>query len=201
MTDLSAASAFTSLLTESRTSRLTARSLRRRTPAQRFTRRRTGTSRRSGRPVPVSSDGRTLGVVCCENGAPGEAIWFVGGKLNVAVNCVESPCRVRPRRSGGAALDWRTRRHTAHHLRGPARPGVAGCGRARGAWRRSGDRVVIQLPTIPAGVDQHARLRSDRRDLLGRFRRLLADGAASRVEDAGARWSSPRMGSRRGVRR
>ena len=68
---------------------------------------------------------------------PPFAKWFVGGTLNVAVNCVDRHVDGRPRRPGRAALGGRARRHPHPHLRRAARRGLPGRERADRARRRA----------------------------------------------------------------
>ena len=110
---------------------------------------------------------------------PPHAKWFVGGKLNVSVNCLDRHLRGPRRNKAAHHLGRRARRPAGAHLLGP-RPG----GRPRAPTRSSGLGVKQGRPggDLPAdgarGGDRHAGLRPDRRGALGRVRRLLRRGAA-----------------------
>lgn len=62
-------------------------------------------------------------------GEAGTASWFVDGRVNVAVNCVDRHVESGHGDQVALQLDGRARRHQGYHLHGPARPGVSGGGR------------------------------------------------------------------------
>ena len=66
------------------------------------------------------------------------AKWFVGGKLNVAVQLRRPARRGRARRPGRVPLGGRARRQPHHHLRRPAARGLQGGQRADRARRAGG---------------------------------------------------------------
>ena len=115
------------------------------------------------------------------------ARWFVGGRLNVAVNCVDR--HVDAGFGGQVALHWvgepgDTRDITYEELRDEV------C-RAANALEelgvRAGDRVVIQLPMIPEAVVSMlacARIGAVHSVVFGGF---SASSLRARVDDAGAR--------------
>ena len=81
------------------------------------------------------------------------AKWFVGGKLNVSVNCVDRHVDAGPRRPGRVPLGGRAGRHPDHHLRRSAdrwcaRPPT----RLTELGVKAGDRVAIYMPMIPETV-------------------------------------------------
>ena len=109
---------------------------------------------------------------------PPHAKWFVGGKLNVSVNCVDRHVRTAAPQQGGAHLGGRARRSPHAHLLGPLRRGQQVRQRAQDARREEG-RPRRDLPAAhPRGGDRDARLRAHRRHPLGGVRRLLARVAA-----------------------
>nr|BFE77192.1 hypothetical protein GCM10020092_104930 [Actinoplanes digitatis] len=63
------------------------------------------------------------------------AKWFVGGKLNIAYNCVDRHVEVEQRRQGRDPLGGRARRQPHDHLRGPAQERVPGGEHAHRARR------------------------------------------------------------------
>ena len=71
-----------------------------------------GRSRRS------SSTGSSRGTPSSSGSSP-FAKWFVGGKLNAALQLPRPPRRRGPRRQGRLLLGGRARRHPHHHLRRP----------------------------------------------------------------------------------
>ena len=81
---------------------------------------------------------------------PPHAKWFVGGKLNASVNCLDRHVRGRAPQQGGAHLGRRAGRSPHAHL---LRPAPRGRRRSPTSSSRSasskGDRVAIYLPLIP----------------------------------------------------
>ena len=111
------------------------------------------TGSRSGRRRPTGCDwarplGRRARLV-----EPPFAKWFVGGKLNVAVQLRRPARRGRPRRQGRAPLGGRAGRHPHDHLRRAARTRSARAANALTSLGvQAGDRVAIYLPMIPEAV-------------------------------------------------
>ena len=106
------------------------------------------------------------------------AEWFVGGKLNVAYNCLDRHVDGGPGRQGRVPLGGRARRHPHHHLRRAPRRRLPARQRAQGARRREG-RPGQHLPRHGArAADGAARVRAHRRRALGGVRRLLVRLAA-----------------------
>ena len=105
---------------------------------------------------------------------PPFARWFVGGKLNVAVNCVDRHVDGGPGRSGGLPLGGRAGRHPHDHLRRPARLGLPGRQRPDASWACGpGDKVAIYLPMIPEAVVSMLACARLGRSAHRRLRRLL----------------------------
>ena len=110
---------------------------------------------------------------------PPHAKWFVGGKLNVIVNCLDrhvatAPRATRRRSSGKASRATAARSPTATCT---ARSASSPTCSSRSASTK-GDRVAIYLPLIPEAGDRDARLRAHRRGPLRRLRRLQRRVAA-----------------------
>ena len=106
------------------------------------------------------------------------AKWFVGGKLNVAVNCVDRHVDAGLGRPGRLPLGGRAGRHPDHHLRRPldhGEPGRQRPDRARRAGRRQGGHLHAD---DPRDGRRHAGLRPPRRAPHGGLRRLLVGRAA-----------------------
>jgi len=99
--------------------------------------------------------------------------WFEGGELNTCENALD--VHVESGRGDQLALVWdsavanQTMKYTYREL-------LQETARFAGALRRlgvgKGDRVVIYMPMVSAGVDRHARLRAHRRRAFGGLRRL-----------------------------
>ena len=81
---------------------------------------------------------------------PPHAKWFVGGKLNVAYNCLDRHLAGAAPQQGRHHLRGRAGRHARPDLLGPAPRGlqVRQCP-AKGWAIEKGDRVTIYLPMIP----------------------------------------------------
>ena len=105
------------------------------------------------------------------------AKWFVGGKLNIAYNCVDRHVEERARRQGRLPLDRRAGRHADDHLRRPPPRGPEGGQRAQGARRRDRRSRRDLHADDPGAADRDARLRPDRGAAHGRLRGLLRRGA------------------------
>ena len=113
---------------------------------------------------------------------PPFAKWFVGGKLNVAVNCVDR--HVAAGLGDRVAFHWEgepgdTRTITYGDLLDSV------CQAANALTElgvRAGDKVAIYMPDDPRGGRLDARLRAPRGSAHGRLRRVLlgrADAAGS----------------------
>ena len=108
---------------------------------------------------------------------PPFAKWFVGGKLNVAVNCVDRHVaagngdRVAFHWQGDPADDKRTITYAdLQKLVCQAANALTELG------VKAGDPVAVYMPMIPETVVDPARLRAHRRAAHGRLRRLLVGG-------------------------
>ena len=126
---------------------------------------------------------------------PPQAKWFVGGKLNVSVNCLDRHLD-EPRRNKAALIwegepgDQRTLTYRELHREVCKFANVLkSLGVRQGRPRHA-------LPADdPGAADRDARLRADRRDPLGRLRRLLGRVAARPDQRPGR--EAPRHGRRR----
>ena len=105
------------------------------------------------------------------------AKWFVGGKLNVAYNCVDR--HVENGLGTKVAYHWigepgDTRTITYADLQ---REVSKAANALLELGIQTGDRVAIYMPMIPELPDRDARVRPDRRAAHGGLRRLLRRGA------------------------
>ena len=150
---------------------------RRPTPSRASTRRPPPTRSPGGPSRPSASPGTTTGARCSSGICP-YAKWFVGGRLNAAVQLRRPARRGRSGGQGGLPLGGRARGgHPHHHLRRPAGDGVPGGQRAGGA-RRGRRRPGGHLHADdPRGRGGHAGLRPARGAPLGDLRRVLRRGA------------------------
>ena len=116
------------------------------------------------------------------------AQWYLGGKLNVAYNCVDRHVEAGPRRPRRVPLGRRAGgRHAHDHLRrAPARRGADGeC--AEGDRRRQGHRGRDLHGDGARARRRDARLHAPRRAAHGRLRRLLGGLALGPDERHGLR--------------
>ena len=110
---------------------------------------------------------------------PPHAKWFVGGKLNASVNCLDR--HVETARRNKAALIWEGEPGDRAHadLLGAVPRGATVRQRAcKTLGVGKGDRVAIYMPMIPELADRDARLRPHRRDAHRGLRRLQRRVAA-----------------------
>ena len=118
---------------------------------------------------------------------PPFAKWFVGGKLNVAYNCVDR--HVEDGHGDQVAYYWEGEpaRHPDDHLRRSSRTRSARRPtRCSSSASQAGDRVAIYMPMIPETVIAMlacARIGAVHMVVFGGF---SADALASRLDDAGA---------------
>ena len=149
-----------------------------------------------GRAGPSSWTGTPSGTQTLDWNPP-FAKWFVGGKLNVAVNCVDRHVaagngdRVAFHWQGDPADDKRTITYAElQKLVCQAANALTELG------VKAGDRVAIYMPMIPETVVDAAGLRAHRRAAHGRVRRLLGRGACAAASTTPMRVSSsPPTGS------
>jgi acetyl-CoA synthetase len=140
-------------------------------------------------PPPVGFGGRGRGQYRLLNGTwkPPHAKWFVGGKLNVSVNCLDRHVRTARRnkaRSSGRAS--RATRRTLTYADLLARS-AAFANVLKSLGVKKGDRVAIYMPMIPELADRDARLRAHRRAALVVFGGFSAESLRDRINDAEAR--------------
>ena len=114
----------------------------------------------------------------CSTGSRRTRKWFVGGKLNVSVNCLDRHIATARAQQGGAHLGRRAGRPAHAHLLGPLRRGPEVRERAQVARREAGRPRRDLHAADPRSRDRDARVRAHRRDPLGGVRRLLARVAA-----------------------
>ena len=123
---------------------------------------------------------------------PPHAKWFVGGKLNASVNCLDR--HVRTARRNKAAIIWEGEpgdRRTLTYF-DLYREVCQFANVLKSLGVKKGDRVALYLPLDPRARDRDARLRAHRRRPQRRLRRLQRRVAArSHQRRAGARCSSP----------
>ena len=130
---------------------------------------------------------------------PPHAKWFVGGKLNASVNCLDRHVRGRAPQQGRAHLGRRARRPPHADLLRSVPPGLPVRQRAEVARRREG-RPRRDLPAAhPGAGDRDAGLRAHRRGPHRRLRRLQRRVAArphQRRAGQGARHRRRRLPAR-----
>ena len=101
------------------------------------------------------------------------AKWFVGGKLNVAENCLDR--HLRGPRKNKAAIIWEgepgEKRTLTYHAAPPRGLPLRQRAQAQSASKK-GDRVLDLHADDSRGGRRHAGLRAHRRGALGRLRRL-----------------------------
>ena len=122
---------------------------------------------------------------------PPHAKWFVGGKLNASVNCVDRHVRGRAAQQGGDHLGRRAGRPPHADLLRSLSRGLPVRQRAEVARRRKGDRVALYLPLIPElaiAMLACARIGAVHSVVFGGF---SAESLRDRINDAQARCSSP----------
>ena len=120
-------------------------------------------------------------------GSPPFAKWFVGGKLNVALQLRRPARRGRPRRQGRLPLGGRAGRHPHDHLRRPAARGLQAANALIELGVEKGDRVAIYMPMIPETVVAMlacARIGAPHTVVFGGF---SADALRSRIDDCDAK--------------
>ena len=134
----------------------------------------TRTSRRSGSARAASASRGSSRSRSSTNGSAPYAKWYLGGKLNVAYNCLDR--HVEAGRGDKVAYHWEGEpegdRRDAH-LRRPAARGDEARERAQGARRRQGHAGRDLHGHGPGGAGRDARVRAARRAAHGRLRRLL----------------------------
>ena len=100
------------------------------------------------------------------------AKWFVGGKLNVAENCLDRHLGAAPQQ-GGYYLGRRTGRKADADLSAAPPRGLPVRQYAQAQQgSKKGDRVLIYMPMVPGSGRRDARLRAHRRDPFRRLRRV-----------------------------
>ena len=130
-----------------------------------------------GRAARASSSGSSRGTQVLE-WKPPHAQWFVGGKLNASVNCLDRHVRSAAPQQGRAHLGRGARRPPHADLLGPLSPGQRVRQRAEVA-RREARRSRRALPAAdPRAGDRDARVRAHRRRPQRRVRRLQRRVAA-----------------------
>ncbi len=149
------------------------------------------TPRRSGPASRASWNGRARGTRVLD-WQPPHAKWFVGGQLNVSVNCLDRHVRDRAPQQGRAHLGRRARRPPHAHLLRPLPRGLGVRQRPQVARHQEG-RPRRALPADdPRAGHRDARLRAHRRRPQRRLRRLQRRVAARpHQRRAGAAARSP----------
>ena len=114
----------------------------------------------------------------CSTGSRPHAKWFVGGKLNASVNCLDRHVRTAAPQQGGAHLGRRAGRPPdAHLLRSPPR-GLPVRQRAEVARRHEGRSRRALHAADPGAGDRDAGVRAHRRRAQRGVRRLQRRVAA-----------------------
>ena len=113
---------------------------------------------------------------------PPFAKWFVGGKLNVAYNCVDR--HVEDGHGDQVAIHWEGEPGDSRTITyADLKDEVSKAANALSALGVSaGDRVAIYMPMIPEAIDLDARVRAARPDPQRGLRRVLPGRAQARIE-------------------
>ena len=120
------------------------------------------------------------------------AKWFVGGRLNVAYNCVDR--HVEAGNGDRVAIQWEGEPvGDSRAITYRAQDEVCRAANVWPGWASSPGIGGDLHADGARGDHRHAGVRASARDAFGRVRRLLGNGARARIEDAQTRSSSRPM--------